>query len=154
MQRAMQESGGNPKAINLWDINAQRGIPSMGLFQTIRPTFEAYKLPGMNDIWNPVHNAVAAIRYMIARYGSVFNLPRGGYDEGGWLPPGVSLAVNKTGRPERILSPRESAGTIIVNVNLHGPVLGSAKQVARELAPAIRGQIRSAQRREGLAATV
>ncbi|KZN96165.1 hypothetical protein AZI98_08865 [Aeribacillus pallidus] len=72
---AMRESGGNPRAINLWDINAKRGTPSKGLFQTIDPTFNAYKLPGFNDIWNPVHNAVAAIRYILARYGTVFNVP-------------------------------------------------------------------------------
>lgn len=72
---AMKESGGNPRAINLWDINAKRGTPSKGLMQTIDPTFNAYKLPGLNDIWNPIHNAVAAIRYIKARYGNVFNLP-------------------------------------------------------------------------------
>lgn len=93
---AMKESGGNPRAINLWDINAKRGIPSKGLLQTIDPTFNAYKLPGMNDIWNPIHNAVAAIRYTQSRYGSVFNTPgirnmgRGGgykgYYKGGNVP--------------------------------------------------------------------
>lgn len=72
---AQKESGGNPKAINLWDINAKRGIPSKGLMQTIDPTFLAYRFPGMNDIWNPVHNAAAAIRYIKARYGNVFNVP-------------------------------------------------------------------------------
>lgn len=72
---AMKESGGNPRAINLWDINAKRGIPSKGLMQTIEPTFNAYKMAGLNDIWNPIHNAVASIRYVLARYGSIFNTP-------------------------------------------------------------------------------
>ncbi|WP_226677191.1 phage tail tape measure protein [Mesobacillus jeotgali] len=72
---AMKESGGNPKAINLWDINAKSGIPSKGLMQTIDPTFNAHKLSGMDDIWNPVHNAVASIRYILSRYGTVFNVP-------------------------------------------------------------------------------
>jgi SLT domain-containing protein/phage-related minor tail protein len=72
---AMKESGGNPRAINLWDSNAKRGTPSKGLLQTIDPTFNAYKMPGMNDIWNPIHNAVAAIRYIQGRYGSIFNTP-------------------------------------------------------------------------------
>ncbi|KZM54907.1 hypothetical protein A3Q35_13185 [Aeribacillus pallidus] len=75
MTIAKKESGFNPKAINLWDINAKRGTPSKGLFQTIDPTFNRYKMPGFNDIWNPVHNAVAAIRYMNARYGSIANVP-------------------------------------------------------------------------------
>lgn len=72
---AKHESGGNPRAINLWDINAQRGIPSKGLMQTIGPTFNAYKGKGMSDIWNPIHNAVAAINYIKSRYGNVFNVP-------------------------------------------------------------------------------
>lgn len=72
---AQKESGGNPKAINNWDINAKRGIPSKGLMQTIGPTFNAYKQKGMNDIYNPVHNAAAAINYIKSRYGTVFNTP-------------------------------------------------------------------------------
>ncbi|MEN8702434.1 transglycosylase SLT domain-containing protein [Bacillus infantis] len=72
---AMKESGGNPRAINLWDSNAKRGTPSKGLLQTIDSTFNAYKMPGMNDIWNPIHNAAAAIRYIQGRYGSIFNTP-------------------------------------------------------------------------------
>ena len=72
---AMHESGGNPRAINLWDSNAKAGHPSKGLMQTIDSTFNAYKLPGLGDIWNPVANAVAAIRYMNARYGSIANVP-------------------------------------------------------------------------------
>lgn len=72
---AMHESGGNPRAINLWDSNAKAGHPSKGLMQTIDSTFNAYKLPGLGDIWNPVANAVAAIRYMNARYGSISNVP-------------------------------------------------------------------------------
>lgn len=72
---AMHESGGNPHAINLWDSNAKAGHPSKGLMQTIDSTFNRYKLPGLDDIWNPVHNAVAAIRYMLDRYGSIGNVP-------------------------------------------------------------------------------
>ncbi|MCC3326390.1 transglycosylase SLT domain-containing protein [Nocardia abscessus] len=69
------ESGGNPHAINLWDSNAAAGIPSKGLMQTIDPTFNAYSVPGHRDIWNPVDNIVAGVRYAIDRYGSVGNVP-------------------------------------------------------------------------------
>ncbi|QJC97123.1 Phage tail length tape-measure protein [Bacillus mojavensis] len=74
---AMKESGGRtgPSTINKWDINWKRGTPSMGLMQTIRTTFDSHKMKGMGDIMNPVHNAVAAIRYIISRYGTVFNTP-------------------------------------------------------------------------------
>ena len=68
-RQVSRESGGNPRAINLTDINAQEGHPSKGLLQTIDSTFASYALPGHGDIWNPVDNSIAAIRYMIANYG-------------------------------------------------------------------------------------
>ncbi len=67
---AHYESGGDPNAINLDDINAQMGNPSMGLMQVIRDHF----LPG-EDPYNPVDNATAAIRYILRRYGDVRNTP-------------------------------------------------------------------------------
>ncbi|MFF0307919.1 transglycosylase SLT domain-containing protein [Streptosporangium sp. NPDC004379] len=69
------ESGGNPHAINNWDSNAAAGHPSKGLMQTIDPTFNSYKLPGHGDIYNPVDNIIAGVRYAISRYGSVSNVP-------------------------------------------------------------------------------
>jgi tape measure domain-containing protein len=110
VRRAMFESGGNPRAVNLWDINAARGHPSMGLMQTIGPTFNAYKWNGLGDIFNPVHNLVAAIRYILARYGSIFAIdpPVRGYDRGGVLRPGQA-GVNRSGRPELVLSPEQTA---------------------------------------------
>ncbi|MCY7823835.1 transglycosylase SLT domain-containing protein [Bacillus spizizenii] len=75
MTIAQHESGGNPKAINLWDSNAKAGHPSQGLMQTIPSTFNAHKLPGMNNILNPIHNAAAAIGYIKSRYGSINNVP-------------------------------------------------------------------------------
>jgi SLT domain-containing protein/phage-related protein len=112
--KAQKESSFNPRAINLWDINAKRGTPSKGLFQVIDPTFNRYKLPGLNDIWNPVHNAVAAIRYIKARYGTVFNTPgirsiaRGGkykgYYQGGRVPFSQWAWVGERG-PELVKLP-------------------------------------------------
>ncbi|WP_035413894.1 transglycosylase SLT domain-containing protein, partial [Bacillus sp. SJS] len=111
---AMKESGGNPRAINLWDSNAKKGTPSKGLLQTIDPTFNAYKMPGMNDIWNPIHNAVAAIRYTLSRYGSIFNTPgiknmsKGGgykgYYKGGKVPNSQWAWVGERG-PELLKLP-------------------------------------------------
>lgn len=140
---AMHESGGNPRAINLWDSNAKAGHPSKGLMQTIDSTFNAYKLPGMNDIWNPVHNAVAAIRYMIARYGSIGNVPgirnlargRGyvGYATGGIAakPQWATLAEN--GWKEYIIptqpSMRKNALALLAQANAelgYSPSVGSS----------------------------
>jgi hypothetical protein len=69
------ESSGNPNCVNTWDSNARAGHPSIGLMQTTGPTFATYKLPGHNDIRNPVDNIVAGVRYAIDRYGSVSNVP-------------------------------------------------------------------------------
>lgn len=81
------ESGGNPMAINLWDINAKRGIPSKGLMQVIDPTFRAYAHPQYNkNIYDPLSNILASIRYALARYGSLARAYRGvGYEVGGFI---------------------------------------------------------------------
>ena len=78
------ESSGNPNAINNWDINAKRGTPSKGLMQVIDPTFRAYARPGYNsNIWDPLPNMLASIRYTVRRYGSLARGWRGhGYAEG------------------------------------------------------------------------
>src|SRR5690625_4125037 len=75
--------------------------------RTIDQTFNAYKRPGMDDIWNPVHNAVAAIRYIQGRYGTVFNTPGiksmasgggyRGYWRGGIVPYGQRILVGERG---------------------------------------------------------
>ncbi|MGW1677441.1 transglycosylase SLT domain-containing protein [Saccharopolyspora sp. NPDC002376] len=71
----MHESNGDPSATNNWDSNASAGTPSIGLMQTIEPTFQSYALPGHHDIYNPVDNIIAATRYAISTYGSVADVP-------------------------------------------------------------------------------
>ena len=74
-RNVMRESSGNPKAINLWDINAQKGIPSKGLLQVIPPTFSHYHVVGTSkNIYDPVANIVAACNYAADRYGSMDNV--------------------------------------------------------------------------------
>ncbi|CAL9587856.1 transglycosylase SLT domain-containing protein [Streptomyces althioticus] len=71
----LRESSGNPKAINLWDINAQKGIPSKGLLQVIPPTFDAYHVKGTpKNIYDPVANIVAACNYAADKYGTMDNV--------------------------------------------------------------------------------
>lgn len=79
------ESGGNPKAINLWDSNAKKGIPSKGLMQVIDPTFKSYARPGFSsNIYDPLSNILASIRYAVSRYGSLAKAYQGhGYANGG-----------------------------------------------------------------------
>ncbi|AMM98495.1 transglycosylase SLT domain-containing protein [Bacillus pumilus] len=113
MTIAQNESRGNPRAINLWDSNAKKGTPSKGLMQTIGPTFNSNKGKGMNDIWNPIHNAVAAINYIKGRYGTVFNTPglrsmrRGGpykgYANGGLITQEQVARVGEGNKREWII---------------------------------------------------
>lgn len=107
-----RESGGNPLAINLHDSNAAAGHPSKGLMQLIDSTFQGNRDKSLpNDVYNPISNIVAGLRYITGRYGTIFNVqqadankPPKGYDSGGWLTPGSTMAVNKTGKPEAILT--------------------------------------------------
>ena len=43
--------------------------------QTIDSTFNSYALPGHKDIWNPVDNIIAGVRYALSRYGTLDNVP-------------------------------------------------------------------------------
>ncbi|WP_064674549.1 transglycosylase SLT domain-containing protein [Streptomyces albus] len=71
----IRESGGDPNAVNDWDINAQKGIPSKGLLQVIQPTFDQYHVKGTADkLTDPVANIVAACNYAADRYGTMDNV--------------------------------------------------------------------------------
>ncbi|MEV5429114.1 peptidoglycan DD-metalloendopeptidase family protein [Streptomyces sp. NPDC052701] len=116
LRRMNQESGGNPRAVNKWDANWKAGHPSVGLMQVIGPTFRAYagrfknKGPFLyGTSIDPLANVYSSMRYALAAYGSLskaYNRP-GGYDNGGWLPPGITPVVNETGVPEAILNPAQ-----------------------------------------------
>lgn len=106
MRLAKRESNYQPNAVNNWDINAQRGTPSKGLFQMIQPSFMANAKPGYTNFNNPVHQGVSALQYIVRRYGwggfnraaayayktggliknaGWYNLAEGGYPE--WIIP-------------------------------------------------------------------
>ena len=96
------ESGGNARAINLWDSNAKRGIPSKGLMQVIDPTFRSYAMEPYNkDIYDPLSNMIASIRYTVSRYGSLYKgwTARGykGYKNGGMPVNGEVYVANENG---------------------------------------------------------
>jgi SLT domain-containing protein len=121
------ESGGNPTIVNKWDSNWLAGHPSVGLMQVIAGTFGAYAGPYRNVgpfeygvSVNPMANIYAGINYAIHRYGNpgwLSVLGHGhGYDQGGWLPPGFSVAYNGTGVPERVSPPGRGGDP-------HGPPL-------------------------------
>ncbi|MEU1217256.1 transglycosylase SLT domain-containing protein [Streptomyces sp. NPDC005791] len=71
----IRESSGNPRAINDWDINAINGVPSKGLLQVIKPTFDFYHVKGTkHDQYDPVANITAAANYAADKYGSIDNV--------------------------------------------------------------------------------
>ena len=137
LRRMNQESSGDARAINLWDVNAKNGDPSKGLMQVIGSTFAAYRDKGLpNDPFNPMANIVASMNYALSRYGSLekaYNRPGGYadgglvdgdesgfgglqdngtmmYDNGGYLPPGITQVVNLTGKPEPVFTADQFAG--------------------------------------------
>lgn len=117
LARMKKESGFDPRAINNWDSNAKRGTPSKGLMQVIQPTFDAYRDRSLSsDIYDPLANIVASIRYTLSRYGDLEKgwgraggyfggglVQAGLYDNGGWLQPG-GVAVNLSNRPEPVFN--------------------------------------------------
>ncbi|MGW1541043.1 peptidoglycan DD-metalloendopeptidase family protein [Streptomyces sp. NPDC002309] len=133
LRRMNQESGGNPTIVNKWDSNWAAGYPSVGLMQVIGPTFRSYagKMRNVGPFsygvsTNPLANIYASMRYAKAAYGNLpaaYNRP-GGYalggrvaerlaptwfDDGGYLPPGLSVVANGTGRPEPVMTTQQWA---------------------------------------------
>jgi hypothetical protein len=101
------ESGGNPRAKNPTST-------ASGLYQFINGTWKAYGGSTATAAQASVaeQNAVAD-RYVASRYGSWENAQRfwmahHWYDGGGYLQPGMTMAMNNTGTSERVLSPSET----------------------------------------------
>ncbi|MCS6093989.1 peptidase M23 [Lactobacillus sp. LMY-20] len=108
MKVIARESNGDPSVVNNWDPNAKAGHPSMGLVQTIRPTFEAYKFSGHNNIINGYDDLLAGIHYMKAKYGSgpsAFARVSGpeGYENGGIINTNQLIEVAEHNKPEMVL---------------------------------------------------
>lgn len=99
------ESNGNPNAINNWDINAINGTPSKGLMQVIDPTFRAYaKSPHNKNIWDPMSNILASLRYAISRYGSIAAAYRGvGYENGGLVSQDGLYRMGEGNKKEMVI---------------------------------------------------
>lgn len=102
-----RESNGDPNAQNNWDSNALAGHPSIGLMQTIGPTFEAYKHAGHNNIRNGYDNLLAAINYIKHRYGTsdaAFNrVAAYGYRNGGLVANHGIYELAEENKPEYVI---------------------------------------------------
>ncbi|MBM6697508.1 transglycosylase SLT domain-containing protein [Streptococcus alactolyticus] len=107
LETIRRESNGDPNAINNWDSNAMAGHPSIGLMQTIGPTFEAYKHAGHNNIRNGYDNLLAAINYIKHRYGTsdaAFNrVAAYGYRNGGLVANHGVYELAEENKPEYVI---------------------------------------------------
>lgn len=104
------ESGGDPNiAQQIVDVNGTGEAAGVGLGQMIPGTWDAYRDPALpNNRRDPWAMINAMVRYGERKYGGnlLGTIGQGhGYDKGGWLQPGLTLANNKTGVPEAILNP-------------------------------------------------
>lgn len=94
------ESGGNPYARQAGaDPDGDGSGPALGLMQTKRATFEAYKRKGSGGIFNGPANIYAALNYAKHRYGpSLSFLGNGhGYANGGNPRVGDTVIVGENG---------------------------------------------------------
>lgn len=104
---ATHESGWNPHAQN-------PSSSASGIWQMIDGTWRAYRGIADSSFAHakdaPSGNQdMAAFRYIRAAYGDPIAAQRHwaavhSYDQGGWIPPGVTTIYNATGRPEPVLT--------------------------------------------------
>ena len=133
LHQMQTESNGNPKAINNWDSNAAAGIPSKGLMQVIDPTFRSYALPPYNkDIYDPLSNILASIRYTLSRYGSLLNGWRGvGYENGGWIMKDGLFRGGEGNKPEVVVPLTKKTRAIELVGEVLAFLSGKSKQMMR-----------------------
>lgn len=129
-QIAMAESGDQPGIVQkgqpyattgwgLWQITPGNSVPSVGINQALlnplanaRAAVAKFNAAGGFQPWmgDRAVNAVGGV----AAANAMVGLARGGvlgvYDQGGWLPQGLSLALNQTGQPERVVAPNAASG--------------------------------------------
>lgn len=106
-RQAFNESRFDPNARNDTPAGVAAGGPK-GLMQVVDGTFAAYSLPGHKNVFNPLDNIIAAIRYVIERYGGAQGLwahGGGAYADGG-------VVSGSEGKPVGILA---HAGEWVLN---------------------------------------
>lgn len=160
----MRESGGNPRAINNWDSNAKNGDPSRGLMQTIGATFAAHRDPRLpNDIYHPVANIVAGMRYIHSKYGSLYNVqqahadkPPKGYWQGirsaprglAWVGEREPELLNFRGGESVTPLSKLSGGGGDVHLHFHGTIVAdNPREFVAKLMPIIREETKKLAKR-------
>ena len=106
LRQIQTESGGNPHAKQPGaDPDGDGSGPALGLMQTKRSTFNAYKLPGHGDLWNGFDDLLAGLNYAKHRYGPGLSaLGNGhGYEYGGEVRKHGFYEIAEKGLPETII---------------------------------------------------
>lgn len=106
MRQIATESGGNAHAVQPGaDPDGDGSGPAMGLMQTKRGTFNAYKAPGHDDIFNAYDNLLAALNYAKHTYGpSLSFLGNGhGYANGGFINHQQIAMIGEQNKPEVVI---------------------------------------------------
>ncbi|MDQ6125850.1 phage tail tape measure protein [Staphylococcus epidermidis] len=97
MRVAKRESNFQSDAVNNWDINAQKGTPSKGMFQMIEPSFRAYAKPGHGNILNPTDEAISAMRYIVGKWVPIMGSWRSAFKRAGDFAYATGGVINTTG---------------------------------------------------------
>jgi hypothetical protein len=139
---AFAESGDDPSAVQQ---GQPPGLTGYGLYQ-ITPTSGISQGGLYGNLLNASNNTRAAI----ALYRSGGYLPWASdpvasqliasgirFDQGGWLPPGVSVAVNNTGRPEQVIPSGRGRGGGVTLVLENRGVIGSRLELENWLVRAV-----------------
>ncbi|MEB6269182.1 tape measure protein [Staphylococcus epidermidis] len=97
MRVAKRESNFQSDAVNNWDINAQKGTPSKGMFQMIEPSFRAYAKPGHGNILNPTDEAISAMRYIVGKWVPIMGSWRSAFKRAGDFAYATGGVINTSG---------------------------------------------------------
>ncbi len=118
---ASRESG-NPGQLGTGNPSLMNSGPgsASGLMQCMPSTFAEFALPGLGGIFNPIANAVAAIRYIKSRYGTPFNIYTG---------PGYQGYANGTDNAKKGLARINEKGWEFVDFSGGENVLTHTKSV-------------------------
>ena len=114
LRQIATESGGNPGARQPGaDPDGDGSGPALGLMQTKRGTFNAFKFAGHGNIFNGYDNLLAALHYAKARYGpSLYFLGNGhGYAQGGVIDREQMALIGEGNKTEFVIPNPSVAGS-------------------------------------------
>lgn len=113
LRQIATESGGNPGARQPGaDPDGDGSGPALGLMQTKRGTFNAFKFPGHGNIFNGYDDLLAGLHYAKARYGpSLYFLGNGhGYAQGGVIDREQMALIGEGNKTEFVVPNPSVAG--------------------------------------------